>query len=299
MYQPEYLQKGDTIGIVSPASFVNQELITQGIEQLKQAGFNIKIGEHTFSKHHQFAASDADRAKDLQLMLDDENIKTIIFARGGYGSLRTFALLNWHKFLAKPKWLVGFSDITVFHSALQTANIASIHGPMPGKYLLEGNQSKSFLQLVSALKGKQLNYTFDTSIYNRIGTSEGAISGGNLSVLYSIRGTKIDLNWDNKILFIEDLDEPLYHIDRMMMNLKAGKKLEKLKGIVVGSFTDMRDRNPSFGMNFQEIILDAVKSYDYPVLFDFPAGHIDENYPLIFGRKVKISSDSKQSTIQF
>ena len=299
MIQPEYLSKGDTIGVMAPASFVNQELILKGIKQLEEAGFKVKIGEFTFNQYHQFAASDAQRAGDLQSMLDDNAIKAIIFARGGYGSLRTYTQLNWSKFLQNPKWLVGFSDITIFHSALQSKNIASIHGPMPGKYINNNNVAKSFEQLVSTLKGTPLKYEFETSIYNKLGAAKGILVGGNLSVLYSIRGTAIDLDWNDKILFIEDLDEPLYHIDRMIMNLKVGNKLDKLKGIVVGAFTDMRDRNPSFGMNYQEIILDAVKDYNFPVIFDFPAGHIDENFPIILGREISIASKSTNSNIQF
>ncbi len=298
MIEPKYLTKGDLIGIVSPASFVDETRIRKGIDAIKQAGFEVKIGAYTFSKHHQFAASDENRAADLQKMLDDNEIKAIIFARGGYGSMRTNALLNWNQFNKNPKWLVGFSDITVFHNVLQHQNICSVHSPMPGNYILKDATSQSFQKLIDCLKGKQLRYELKSSIENKTGVAEGKIVGGNLSILYSLRGTPFDINWDNRIVFIEDLDEPLYHIDRIITNLKVGKKLDKLKGIIVGSFTDMRDRKPGFGMNYREIILDAVKDFDYPVVFDFPAGHISENFPIIFGKEAKLTSTTDRSTIQ-
>lgn len=298
MIQPKYLTKGDLIGIVSPASFVDETRIRKGIKQIERAGFEVKIGTHTFTKHHQFSASDENRAADLQSMLDDEKIKAIIFARGGYGSLRTNQLINWDQFKKNPKWLVGFSDITVLHCVLQNEKICTIHGPMPGTYILNNETSQSFQKLVSCLKGESLSYAIRSSKENKIGSAEGEIVGGNLSILYSLRGTPFDLNWDDKILFIEDLEEPLYHIDRILTNLKVGKKLNKLKGIIVGSFSNMRDREPGFGMNYREIILDAVKDFNYPVVFDFPAGHIAENFPIILGKKAKIVATNKKSSIQ-
>lgn len=298
MNQPKFLTKGDLIGIVSPASYVDEVRIQKGIDAIKQAGFNVKTGKYTFTKHHQFAASDINRAMDLQEMLDDDEVKAIIFARGGYGSLRTNTLLDWNKFRKYPKWLVGFSDITVFHSTLQKENICSIHGPMPGNYKSGEINALSFLKLIDTLKGETLTYEFASSEENKIGIAEGEIIGGNLSILLSLRGTPYDTNWDDKILFIEDLDEPLYHIDRMLTNLKVGGKLERLKGIIVGSFTDMHDRKPGFGMNYREIILDAVKEYNYPVVFDFPAGHITENYPIIFCKEATLISTEEKTSIR-
>lgn len=289
MIIPPFLKTGDRIRIVAPAGKISPEKIIPGIELLRQQGFEALIGEHVFGEHFQYSGSDRQRAVDLQQAFDDDDTKAIICARGGYGSVRLLEYLNFSELKNSPKWLVGFSDITVLHSVFHKFEIASIHGAMPGFYIQNGQVAESFHRLMKTITGEPTAYDFNASQLNRDGKASGRLIGGNLSLLYSLNGTPYDLQTDGKILFIEDLSEYLYHLDRMMMNLRLSGKLANLGGLVIGSFTEMKDNENPFGKSVEEIILDAVRDYDYPVCFNFPAGHIDGNMPLIFGAEYQLS----------
>ncbi len=292
MQIPPFLKSGDRIRVVSPAGKVLAEKVMSGIELLREHGFEVLVGEHFFTENFQYAGTDQQRAADLQLALDDPKTKAILCARGGYGSIRILEYLNFSEIKNNPKWLIGFSDITVLHSVFNKIGIASIHGPMPGFFVQEGQSSGSFLKLLDTVTGKPLLYNFVAHPQNRNGQAVAQLVGGNLSLLYSLNGTPYDLEPNDKILFIEDISEYLYHIDRMMMNLRLSGKLEKLAGLVVGRFTEIKDSENPFGKSVPEIIMDAVKDYDFPVCFDFPAGHVSGNMPLVLGANYLLSVDS-------
>ncbi len=289
MIVPDYIKPGDKIGIVSTGSRINSDIIEKAVTLLQSMGYEVTVAENALSSFNQFAGRDEERAADLQKMIDDDTIKAIICSRGGYGSLRAAEKVNWERLKKSPKWIVGFSDVTVLHSKLNKMRIASIHGVMPKYFLDEEKPSVSFNLLIDALSGREIKYEMPANIYNKEGKVKAEITGGNLSILYSLRGTKYDIDTKGKILFIEDLDEYKYHIDRMMLNLKVGGKLAGLAGLVVGNFTGIKDNDTPFGKTVEEIILDSVKEYDFPVIFDFPAGHIKNNFPLIFGQKAEIN----------
>ncbi|GET30307.1 LD-carboxypeptidase [Prolixibacter sp. SD074] len=299
MIYPPYLKAGDKIAIVSPAGKVNPEIVKHGSKRLREEGFEVEIGENAFAQSGVFAGTDAERAADMQKVLDDESVKAIIFARGGYGSLRTHQLLDWSKFLQHPKWIVGFSDITVFHAFLYLNGVASVHGVMPAFFDQDGVPSESFRLTIELLKGKIPWFKEVNHPLNRGGEALGKLIGGNLSIVYSLRGTPFDLSPEGNILFIEDLSEYLYHLDRMMMNLKISGVLEQLSGLVVGHFADMKDGDTAYGKEPAEVIREAVDEYRYPVMFGFPAGHVMPNYPLIMGAQTQLIVGEKESRLNF
>jgi muramoyltetrapeptide carboxypeptidase len=287
MQQPEFLKKGDKIGIVAPARKVSMEEMLPAIEILTNWGLEVVLGKNLFCEENQFSGSDEQRAEDLQTMLNDSSIKAIISARGGYGTLRIIDKIDFSKFIQQPKWIVGYSDITVLHSHIQTLGVATIHATMPINFTKNTEATES---LRKALFGEPIIYKTPTHRLNKNteNSIEGEIIGGNLSLLYALAASSSDIDTTGKILFIEDLDEYLYHIDRMMLNLKRSGKLTDLKALVVGGMTDMKDNAIPFGKTAEEIILDAVKEYNYPVYFGFPAGHIDRNLALYFGKEIKL-----------
>jgi len=287
MKTPPYLKAGSTIGICAPARKVSPEEMAPGISLLESWGFKIKTSNNLYAADHQFSGTDAQRAADMQSLMDDPTVDAIISARGGYGSVRIIDQIDFTKFIASPKWLIGFSDVTVFHNHLhQQFQIPSIHAPMV--YSMGGDRcTKDALEnLRKLLTGEQVQYTIENSAWNRKGKAEGILVGGNLSLLYALSGTASDINTDGKILFIEDLDEYLYHLDRMMMQLKRSGKLDNLQGLIVGGMSDMRDNVVPFGKSAEEIISEVVKEFNYPVCMNFPAGHIENNHPLIIGGKI-------------
>jgi len=241
MKVPPSLKKGDKVCIIAPASKIKRQIVERGSELLRKHGFIVELGEHVFDEAETYAGEDEKRASDMQKAIDDRTIKAIFFARGGYGSIRTLSLLNWSAFFKKPKWLIGFSDITVFHSFLTKHGIASVHGVMPAFFECNGSETESFLKMLRLLENPFMDYSLETSPFNRKGKAEGVLTGGNLSLIQSLRGTSFDISPKGKILFIEDISEYHYHLDRMMMNLKTGKILEKISGLVVGHFTDMKE----------------------------------------------------------
>ncbi len=288
MLIPKNLKIGDTIGILSTARKFTSEQLEFCVQVLNLWGFKVVIGSSINAEEHQFAGSDEVRTKNFQEFLDDPNIDAILCARGGYGTMRIIDHIDFSKFIQNPKWICGFSDVTVLHQHLQSMGIASIHSSMPSLFPTD-LQHNTLLSLEKALKGNELNYQVKINIDNlRMKNVEAEIIGGNLSLIYALQGSASDINTDGKILFIEDLDEYFYHIDRMMCSLDRAGKLKNLAALVVGGMTDMKDNSIPFGMNVNEIIHHYTKKYNYPVLFDFPAGHWEKNYAIRLGQIAKI-----------
>ncbi len=296
MKRPAFLKKGDSIGFVAPAGVITAEELRPGIEQWHEWGYKVILGKHVYDKADQFAGTTEDRADDFQEMLDNPEIKAIFCVRGGYGSIKIIDELKFKNFKKDPKWIVGYSDITVFHSYInESVGVCTIHGPMPGNIKKYGKNNASVIHLRDMLEGKRINYDMPSHSLNREGNAEGSICGGNLSLLYSMRGTGLDIDTNDKILFIEDINENLYHLDRMMMNLKVGGKLDFLKALIVGDMGEMKDdAEKPFGKTAFEIILEAVEDYNYPVYFDFPMGHTENNYPLMMGETIRIINNKLQ-----
>lgn len=294
MQIPPYLKKGDKIGIISTASNIGKDNIIKAVDLLNSIGYEVLLGQNVFEKFNQFAGTDNQRKSDLQFMLNNIELKAIICSRGGYGTLRSIQKINWDLFKIYPKWIVGFSDITVLHSQLNLMKIASIHGVMPNYFFEDDIASESFLCLSNTLKGNNIQYEIMPSKFNKNGKFSGELIGGNLSILYSLRGTPFDIDTTNKILFIEDLAEYYYHIDRILMNLKTGGKLQQLSGLIVGSFTGMKDNDTPFGKGIEEIILDIVSEYNFPVIFNFPAGHQNKNLAIKLGCTATIDANREK-----
>lgn len=289
MITPNNLKKGDKLGIIAPARKIQMSEIAAAIKVFERWGLEVVLGKNIFAQYRQFAGTDEQRAEDLQYMMDNSEIKAIVCARGGYGTVKTLKLLDFSTFLLSPKWIVGYSDITALHAHLnQNLKVKSIHGTMPFNFPKDLSENEAVKTLKKSLFGEQNIYEVLNHEYNSVGNVSAELIGGNLSVLFSVSGTKYDIDTSGKILVLEDLDEYLYHIDRMMMNMKYGGKLENLKGLIVGGMTDMNDNQIPFGKSAYEIIRDAVAEYDFPVCFNFPTGHIKNNYALIFGAQAEL-----------
>jgi muramoyltetrapeptide carboxypeptidase len=288
---PPYLKKGDKIAITCPAKKLPNPM-TDAITLLQSWGLEVVLGETIEASYHQFAGDDELRAKDMQRFIDDDSIKAIIAARGGYGTIRMIDRVDFSRFARHPKWLVGFSDITLLHTHLFTRYGAqTIHGQMPVN--IPDASATSLETLRKALFGEDLSYQFNSHALNRSGKGNGILVGGNLSLLVAASGSVSDLDYSGKILFIEDVGEYLYAIDRMVRTLKRAGKLQGLAGLIVGGFTDVKDNDIPFGQTVPEIIMEAVKEYKYPVCFDFPAGHIPDNCSLVLGAPVNLSVKDK------
>jgi muramoyltetrapeptide carboxypeptidase len=282
--QPPYLKKGDKIAITCPAKKLPAPM-TDAIELLESWGLTVVLGETVNASYHQFAGDDDIRANDMQRFVDDDSIKAIIAARGGYGTIRMIDKVDFSRFKTNPKWLVGFSDITVLHTHLYTNyNVQTIHGQMPVN--IPDASARSLESLRMALFGENIDYKYHSHETNRSGEAEGILIGGNLSLLRTVSGSISDMDYAGKILFIEDVGEYLYAIDRMVRALDRSGKLKNLAGLIVGGFTDIKDNDIPFGQTVSQIIMDVIAGYDYPVCFDFPAGHVPDNRSMIFGRKV-------------
>lgn len=284
MQIPRYLQIGDPVGIVAPARKVSMEEIQAGIDWIIRQGWVPVYTDRLFGSCNQYSGTDQERRDDLQEMLDNPEIRAIFCARGGYGGIRIIDALNFEAFCKDPKWLVGFSDATVLLAHIQkNFGIAGIHGPMLFGFADQQISEEGLICLHQALTGKSYEIHYDSQYPVRDGIAEGIVCGGNLSILYALSGSSSDPDFTDKILFIEDIDEYLYHIDRMMIQLKRAGKLAKLAGLVVGGMTAMRDNTIPFGKPACDIIHEHVSEYDYPVAMGFPAGHIRDNRSLIIG----------------
>jgi muramoyltetrapeptide carboxypeptidase len=294
MKTPAYLKPGDKIAIVSPAGKIAKEKINPAIRTLESWGLKVVSGEYLSGEHYQYSGTDDERALDFQQMLNDDSIKAVLCARGGYGSNRIIDKLDFSKFIKSPKWIIGFSDITVFHSHIHSNfQIETIHGTMAAGLMDSKKSNPTTESLRKALFGEKLDYQFESHHLNRKGNAEGMLTGGNLAILCSLIGTQSDIKTDEKILFIEEVGEYLYRCDRMLWQLKSAGKLKNLAGLIVGGLTEMKDNESPFGKTAHEIVSDCVQEYDYPLCFDFPAGHQDDNRALIFGEKVRLGINDK------
>ncbi len=287
-----FLKQGSKVAITAPARKVKPEEMEYAINWLKEKGFVPVYDDRLFAGHHIFAGDDDFRAAVFQQYLDDENIDAIWIARGGYGSIRIIDKLDFTQFLKHPKWIVGFSDGTVLHGKLSRLGVPSLHAAMPFYFANKTPEAKQ--SLFDALTGKSLRYEFPAHPQNRMGQMEGEIVGGNLSVLIAMIGSDTFPELDGKSLFIEEVDEYIYHIDRMMRALKRAGKLEHLKGLVVGGLTQIHDNTHPFGQSVEEVIAEVVSEYDYPVCFGFPAGHFDDNRAVFFGLSSQLSVENEK-----
>ena len=297
MITPHNLQKGDTIAIVATARKNITDNLKPALALAKSWGLEVVLGATIGLDDNQLAGTDEQRAADFQAMMDNSNIKAIWCVRGGYGTARMVELVDFSRFKTSPKWIVGFSDVTVLHSHLNTLGIASIHGIMPVNVEKASVEVEETLR--KALFGETLSYSVACENENKLGVAEGELVGGNLSILYSMMGSESQVNCRGKILFIEDLDEYLYHIDRMLLSLKRCGCFEGLQGLVVGSFIKMHDNEIPWGKNAHEIILDITKKYHFPIVFNFPAGHIHDNNTLIFGKTISLEVNDKETIMKF
>ena len=277
----------ETIAIVATARKVDREKLEYARSLIESRGYNVVYAPNLFKEQNQFSGTDRERADDVNWAFENSEVGAVLCFRGGYGTVRILELLDKEIISNNPKWLMGYSDVTALHNYLNIFSFPSVHSSMPVNF---GTNSKEALDSIfNVLEGNEICYQFiSTSDFNRDGVAKGEIVGGNLSVLYSLAGTKYDLDTNEKILFIEDLDEYLYHIDRIMMNFKLSGKLSHLKGLIVGGMTDMHDNEIPFGKNAVEIISNAVKEYDYPVCFDFPGGHINDNRAIVLGKDASL-----------
>ena len=297
MITPPYLQKGDTVAIVSTARKNLEDNLKPTIDLLHSWGLEVVLGKTIGLNFHQLAGNDEERAADFQTQMDNPNIKAIWCVRGGYGTVRIIDKLDFNRFKQHPKWVIGFSDVTVLHSHLNRMGIETIHAIMPVSVARATEQAKA--SLCTALFGEPLSYTMTCDAINHLGTARGELVGGNLSILYSLLGSSSAVDCQDKILFLEDLDEYLYHVDRMMMNLKRNSCLSSLKGIIVGGMTKMNDNDIPWGKNAFEIIEEATKDLTIPIIYNFPAGHIQDNRALIMGRTIQMTVTAEESKVVF
>jgi muramoyltetrapeptide carboxypeptidase len=294
---PPYLKKGDKIAITCPAKKLPAPM-TDAIALLHSWGLEVVLGETVNASFHQFAGDDDMRAQDLQRFVDDDSIKAIIAARGGYGTIRMIDKVDFSRFNTNPKWLVGFSDITILHTHLYSNyNLQSIHGQMPVN--IPDASAKSLESLRKALFGEEISYRYHSLDINRSGNAEGVLIGGNLSLLVAASGSISEVDYNGRILFIEDVGEYLYSVDRMVRSLDRSGKLKKLAGLIVGGFTEIKDNDIPFGQTVSQIIMDVVSEYDYPVCFDFPAGHVPDNRSLILGKAIGMTVAGEKVDISY
>lgn len=297
---PPFLRKGDTIAIACTARKVSPEELAPAVKVFESWGLTVRLSPYIYETNHQFAGTDAQRAEAFQQLMDDEEVKAIVCARGGYGTVRMIDLLDFSRFSASPKWIVGYSDVTVLHQHIyQHTSVCSLHATMPINMQAHNVDAVSVETLRKTLFGEALQYKVESHHLNRNGEAEGPLTGGNLSVIYSLLGSSSLVDTTGKILFLEDLDEYLYHIDRMMVALKRAGMLAGLKGLVIGSMSDMKDNTVPFGKQALDIISETVSSYHYPVMFGFPAGHEASNHSLIMGKRASLSVSSKEATLRF
>ena len=281
MIIPKKLTKGDKIGIISTARKISLEELKPAIHILESWSLEVVLGTNLLEVDNQFSGTVHQRTADFQSMIDDKSIRAILCARGGYGSIQIIDNIDFSSLKKNPKWIVGYSDVTVLHSHLNTLGIASMHATMPINF--STNTDKAIQSLRKSLFGLENNIKCKTHPFNKLGSVEAEIVGGNLSILYSLLGSKSDIDTNKKILFIEDLDEYLYHIDRMIISLKRNGKFDNLKGLIIGGMSEMNDNDIPFGKTSVQIILEHLESFEFPICFAFPAGHMDDNNAIVFG----------------
>lgn len=291
MIIPSKLNVGDKIGIISTARKISLQELSPAITILESWGLKVILGKYLFEADSQFAGTVEQRRADLQSMIDEQDIKAVLCARGGYGSIQIIDAINFSSLQKNPKWIVGFSDVTVLHSHLNNLGLVTLHATMLSNFTKNSNLSLQSLKTI--LFGNDTTIECRAHPFNKYGKVEAEVVGGNLSILYSLLGSESDINTDGKILFIEDLDEYLYHIDRMIMSLKRNGKFEALKALIVGGMNNMNDNDIPFGKTAEEIVLHHTKDYPFPICFRFPAGHLDDNRAIRFGVKHKLEITTK------
>jgi Uncharacterized proteins, homologs of microcin C7 resistance protein MccF len=299
MIRPPYLKNGDTIAIAAPARKILREELLPAVNLLEKEGFKVVILDGLFEVENQLAGSDEHRASLISELLKNPEVKAILFARGGYGSIRTLQYIPSNLFIENIKWIVGYSDITVFHSFLSQHGMQSLHATMPINFPKNGEHNRSTRSLIDALMGTNDSVEVPAQVGNVQGVVRGILSGGNLSVLYSLAATPIDLIPEGRILIIEDLDEYLYHIDRMMMNLKYSGKMSKIAGLIVGHLSDMRDNATPWGKDAHEIVQEIAGNLSIPVAFGFPVGHLEPNLAFVMGAEVELTVTSEFSSLVY
>ncbi len=301
LIKPAYLKVGDTIAIVATAGIIKDKSpILKAKELAESWGLKVILGKNTFNQAHHFAGSDADRTNDLQLVLDNKNVKAIWCARGGYGTVRIIDKIDFTEFKKHPKWIIGYSDITVLHSHIHNLGFETLHAILGTS--LDFNEEKNKPSIESfkkALFGEQLTYTVKESSYNKMGHVKGQLVGGNLSILQSLLGSKSSINTKDKILFIEEIGEYHYQIDRMLYALKRAGYFDNCKGLIIGGISKIRKNTTPWGQTIEALILDVTKEYNFPILFDFPAGHDIENNALILGRDIDLYVTKEFSVVKF
>ncbi|MCL2327938.1 MAG: LD-carboxypeptidase [Bacteroidetes bacterium] len=300
---PKFLQTGDLVAIVSPSGPIDISYIEKGTEILESWGLQVWTAPHVCAHSGVFAGTEEERTADMQTALDNPEICAIFCSRGGYGAIRIVEKLDYTAFLQNPKWIVGFSDITIFHSKINTLGVVSIHGAMPKNFETIHAQSLQSLQNIIFGEQKAIAWHANTStgsatMCNKQGSAQGKLVGGNLSVLYSIRGLSLEYDYRNAILFIEDLNEYVYHIDRMLQNFKLSGIFSQLSGLIVGGMTDMKQGVDTYGTSIEELILDVCKDYDFPIAFNFPSGHGADNEAFIVGQKYSLCVDTEKAVLE-
>ena len=303
LIHPPYLKTGDTVAIVSPSSVLknrDKDAVDKAVQLLKSWGLNTVLGKHIYKQYGHFAGSDEERSSDFQKAMDDPKIKAIWCTRGGYGSVRILDKLDYTKFKQNPKWIIGYSDITGIHNQIHIQGIESIHALMCSS--LSGDPKKTREAIKSfkyAIFGDQLKYTVGGSKYNKKGITQGQLVGGNLTLLHTMLGSKTSIDISGKILFIEEIGEYAYRIDRMLQSLKRAGYFNNCKGVIVGGIIKVKKNTIPFGRSVQQIILDIVKDYDFPLLFNFPSGHLEDNRALILGRTITLNVGKESSSVVF
>jgi len=297
MKTPSYLKPGDQVGIICTARSFSAEEAKPAIELLESWGLKPVLGKTIGINTHQLGGTDQQRAEDLQQMIDNPEIKAIWIARGGYGTVRIIDKIDFSGFIQNPKWIIGFSDITVLHSHIHNLGVATLHAIMPFSVPKASEEAKETLR--KALFGATYSFQIEPDSYNRNGNTVGQLVGGNLSIIYSLLGSKSSIDTSGKILYLEDLDEYLYHIDRMFYNLKRNGYFNHLNGLIIGGMTDMHDNSIPFGFDVKQIITDLVKEYNFPVCFEFPAGHLSDNRALKLGTKISLEVHKKETIVKY
>lgn len=294
---PPHLVPGDLILLLSPAKAIDQAFVDHAKSFFEKAGFRVEVAPNALNSWNYFAGTDEERSADFQWAIDHPEAKAIVCNRGGYGCIRIFDHIQWANQLRFPKWIVGFSDVTVFHQFLQKNDAQSIHASMPLNF--KENTAESLTSLVHALKGETIHYKIPSEIENKVGEATGKLVGGNLSILYSLLGTDLMPDYSGSILFFEDLAEQIYHVDRMFYAFAKAGVFNKISGVIVGGMTDLKDTTVPFGKNYKELLVEHLQFRKIPVAFHFPAGHIDDNRALILGREVKLQVTEIETELRF
>ena len=297
MIQPPALNPGDLIYITAPAKLMDAQAVTYAKKHLEENGFKVLISKNCLGKHHYFSGTDEERLWDLQFGIDHPDVRAILCARGGYGSIRLVDRINWANMLREPKWLIGFSDITVFHHRLNKLGVQSIHGSMPINF--EKNTEAALTTLVNTLKGSWPQFLLPSNQSNKVGIATGNLIGGNLSIVYSMLGTDDQYDFEDSILFLEDLGEHYYQVERMFFALKKSGAFQKIKGLIIGGISELEDTDPPLGRTIEEIVLDQLMFTRIPVLFNFPGGHIEDNRAMVFGKKIQLTVSEGEASVVY